>query len=113
MALERNVDGAETCEEKHSDSAERGGRAVRLAASEERLTFLVEEEEARSVGRGHVLGHVADFEIVHESSEEEQEPYGQKGALSTKPRKSPIDTEVHGWLAKYPPSNRKIHQSQY
>lgn len=38
------------------------------------------------MGRGQVLGHVADFEIVHESSEEEQEPYGQKGPLSTNPR---------------------------
>lgn len=34
---------------------------------------LVEEEEACSVGRGHVLRHVADLQVVDEPSEKEQE----------------------------------------
>lgn len=37
---------------------------------------LVEEEEARSVGRGHVLRHVADLQVVDKPSEEEQEACG-------------------------------------
>lgn len=37
---------------------------------------LVEEEEACSVGRGHVLRHVADLQVVDKPSEEEQEACG-------------------------------------
>lgn len=37
------------------------------------FTCSVEEEEARSMGGGHVLGHVADFQVVDETPEEEQE----------------------------------------
>lgn len=42
---------------------------------QERTSFTcsVEEEEARSMGGGHVLGHVADFQVVDETPEEEQE----------------------------------------
>lgn len=39
---------------------------------------LVEEEEARSVGGGHVLGHVADFQVVDKTSEEQQETKQQE-----------------------------------
>lgn len=38
----------------------------------------VEEEEARSVGGGHVLAHVTDFEIVDEASEEQQQTKQQE-----------------------------------
>lgn len=97
---------------KHSDSAERGGREASLVASEEGLTFLVEEEEARSVGRGHVFGHVADFEIVHESSEEEQEPYGQKGPLSTNPRSCRLPLRYMGdWQNTHRATGRSTRAS--
>lgn len=34
---------------------------------------LIQEEKARSVRGGHVLGHVADFQVVDKASEEQQQ----------------------------------------
>lgn len=45
------------------------------------FTFLIEEEEARSMRGGHVFWHVADFQIVDETPEEEQETCGGEGQL--------------------------------
>lgn len=43
------------------------------------FTCSVEEEEARSMRGGHVLRHVADFQVVDEAPEEEQEACGEVG----------------------------------
>lgn len=37
------------------------------------FVFSVEEEEARSMRGGHILGHVSDFKVVNETPEEQQE----------------------------------------
>lgn len=59
-----------------------------LAMFQERTSFTssVEEEEARSMRGGHVLRHVADFQVVDETPEKEQETCGggeQKKTLSS------------------------------
>lgn len=65
FTLERNGDGVAACGKSQNHQ-----RRQRLEASASpilsawifcRYLFLIEEEEARSVGGGHVLRHVADL----------------------------------------------------
>lgn len=75
----------------------------------QRFTSSVEEEEARSMGGGHVLRHVADFQVVDETPEKEQETCGGGTQLIQRWRNDANAT----LMVQHSPSNRKIHQSQY
>lgn len=46
------------------------------------LYLLVEEEETCSMRGGHILWHVADFKVVDETPEEQQETCGGKGRFT-------------------------------
>lgn len=73
---ERSGDAVGNLEEGGQIRLSRGSWRARERERGRAFTSSVEEEEARSVGCGHVLGHVADFQVVDEAPEEEQEACG-------------------------------------
>lgn len=58
---------------------------------------LIQEEKARSVRGGHVLGHVADFQVVDKASEEQQQTKQQEY-----PPEPILTVEVSGEVVREP-----------
>lgn len=76
FTLERNGDCVETCERSIIRASCNILFLFHFLEAHGRLylfVFSVEEEEACSMRGGHILWHVADFKVVNETPEEQQE----------------------------------------